>query len=90
MWGGVHACVCMWGCVHVCGARVCVCGGMCVRVYRGVYVCRGKVHAVYVLCVGGVCRGSVHAVCVWEGGGVRVCGGVCTPSVVCEGVCACV
>ena len=23
-------------------------------------------------------------------GGVRVCGGVCTPSVVCEGVCVCV
>ncbi len=54
----------------MCGARVCVCGGMCVCVCIGGCMCVGGVHAVYVLCVGGVCRGSVHAVCVcvWEGG----------------------
>ncbi len=42
------------GGVGVCAHRVLCVGGVCVRVYRGVYVCRG-VHAVYVLCVGRVC-----------------------------------
>ena len=83
----------------MCGARVCVCGGdVCVRVYRGVYVCRGGARRVCVVFrgsmhVGGVCRGSVHAVCVcvWERGAC-VFVGVCARRVLCVRGCvrACV
>ena len=45
VWWGVHACgVCVCGGVCMCVVHVCVCvgGDVCVRVYRGVYVCRGR------------------------------------------------